>query len=308
MKKFTLKRGIMKEEPFGLALRPVELQDKQIFKSYLAIQNRRSCECNFGNIFAWAEAYQLEWIEIEGRLLVYSAKERILQMPLGNFPPPRELLAVLEAFREEKPVAGIYDVPEIYPVIFPDAREYFAIDDSADNYDYVYSVASMCRLEGRKLRKKRNLVKQFRHQYPNFVCRPMEFSDSATVLELARRLNNGQGDTRFVMEESGAVERVLEHFDELEMEGLMLWASPDEPVGFAIFSPTTSDTYNVHFEKTDREYKGASQTLTRQVACHLHGRCRYLNREQDLGSPGLRQAKQSLDPVFMEKRLMLALI
>ena len=52
-------------------------------------------------------------------------------------------------------------------------------------------------------------------------------------------------------------------------------------------------------EKTRYEYKGASQYITHRTAAALQGRARLLNREQDLGIPGLRQAKKSYDPLFL---------
>ena len=70
-------------------------------------------------------------------------------------------------------------------------------------------------------------------------------------------------------------------------------------VSFAVYSPVSSDLWTVHFEKTRYEYKGASQYITHKTAAALQGRACLLNREQDLGIPGLRQAKKSYDPLFL---------
>jgi hypothetical protein len=45
------------------------------------------------------------------------------------------------------------------------------------------------------------------------------------------------------------------------------------------------------------DFKGASQIINHETAKSLKNRCRYLNREQDLGVKGLRQAKLSYDPL-----------
>ena len=46
-----------------------------------------------------------------------------------------------------------------------------------------------------------------------------------------------------------------------------------------------------------------SQIVNWETARHLQNRYKYLNREQDLGMEGLRQAKLSYQPAFLVKFL-----
>ena len=98
--------------------------------------------------------------------------------------------------------------------------------------------------------------------------------------------------------EAAAIGMLAEHFEALPVEGLVLRAG-GRVVSFAVYSPVSPDLWTVHFEKTRYEYKGASQYITHRTAAALQGRARLLNREQDLGIPGLRQAKKSYDPLFL---------
>jgi len=52
----------------------------------------------------------------------------------------------------------------------------------------------------------------------------------------------------------------------------------------------------VHFEKFDRRFKGASQMINRETARLVRPRFAWINREQDMGDEGLRQAKRSYGP------------
>ena len=70
---------------------------------------------------------------------------------------------------------------------------------------------------------------------------------------------------------------------------------------FSIFSRLNDTTYNVQFEKADFRKKGAAQLINQETAKLLQDRCIYLNREQDLGVKGLRQAKMSYNPVRLNE-------
>jgi hypothetical protein len=48
--------------------------------------------------------------------------------------------------------------------------------------------------------------------------------------------------------------------------------------------------------------EGLSQLVNREFARLLFGDCRFVNREQDLGEPGLRSAKLSYHPVELVKK------
>ena len=67
------------------------------------------------------------------------------------------------------------------------------------------------------------------------------------------------------------------------------------------------DTLIVHIEKGKREYKGAFQMINCLFAKTELEKCgiRYVNREDDVGDEGLRQAKQSYFPEYMLKKFRL---
>jgi hypothetical protein len=62
------------------------------------------------------------------------------------------------------------------------------------------------------------------------------------------------------------------------------------------------DMYCVHFEKAIDSYKGIYQFINQQEALSLPESITYINREQDVGDEGLRQAKMTYRPAkFVEK-------
>ena len=57
------------------------------------------------------------------------------------------------------------------------------------------------------------------------------------------------------------------------------------------------DTFFIHVEKADRAYRGAYQMILTQMLRHYTGDdVIYVNREEDVGDPGLRYSKEAYHP------------
>ncbi len=90
----------------------------------------------------------------------------------------------------------------------------------------------------------------------------------------------------------------LANLNELELEGLLLLAG-DTPVALSLGSRLNETVFDVHFEKADADIPGAYPLINREFARYIQKKCpeiRYFNREDDMGLPGLRRAKESYTP------------
>ena len=61
------------------------------------------------------------------------------------------------------------------------------------------------------------------------------------------------------------------------------------------------------FEKADASYKGSFQYINYAFAGYLPEYIEFINREQDLGNEGLRQAKMTYRPVKFVKKYKITL-
>lgn len=83
--------------------------------------------------------------------------------------------------------------------------------------------------------------------------------------------------------------------------GGVLWVD-GKIIAFTFGAAINRDTFCVHAEKALLTYEGAYNTINWEFANQLPGHYIYLNREEDLGVPGLRKAKLSYRPVqLLEK-------
>ena len=258
-------------------LRPVTLADRKLFDEKLAIGASQSCECSFPNLFMYQEPYGLEFVEAGDRLVVYERKARTIHYPIGRWTEPEDLKC----------------------------DDYFELEFDEGAIDYLYSVEKIATFTGPKLRKKHNLVKQFQTNWPYAEVRRITKEEIPVVAKLAADLNSRLEPCEFLEEEALAMNRAWNNFDELGLGGIILYAEPDYPAGFSVYSLLPSDTVDVHYEKADHAVKGAPQTLTWQLAIALRGKAKFMNREQDMNEESLRHAKRSLDPERFFKRYFL---
>ena len=71
---------------------------------------------------------------------------------------------------------------------------------------------------------------------------------------------------------------------------------------FAIGEVISETMAAEHFEKANDEFRGLYQLVCREFCKQLPESIIYVNREEDMGLPGLRQAKSALKPEHMEER------
>ena len=284
-------------------LRPVRLSDRSFFEEKIALMNSQSCECSFVNLFVYQKPYQIEFVECGDRIVVYERNARTIHYPLGEWTGPELLRDICDAFmRQGLTDGGIYDVPEEFLDRHEDCDKYFDIEFDEGMIDYLFSIEKIATFVGPKLRKKHNLVKQFQSNWPHAQVKKITGAELPVAAKLATELNSRLTPCEFLDEEAIALEQTWKNFAKLGLSGIILYAEPGFPAGFSVYSHLLSNTVDIHFEKADHSVKGASQTLTWQLAIALRGQALFMNREQDMNEETLRHAKRSLDPERFFKR------
>ena len=273
-----------------------EIGDQECIEKYISLFHPVSCEYNFANLFAWQMSSQLSWTIYQDRVLIYDTVSKNSFMPLGKVLNPSELI-VLSLQMQAAGIAGVFSLcPETYIKQYPEITDYFQVESNRDISEYVYEVESLSQLTGVKLHKKRNLISQFKRTFPGYEVHSLDGGFRSQALNLSKTmLEKYTTLPKSLKDEFSAIQMSFEYFDALNLEGIAITIE-DKVVAFSVFSRLNADTYDIHFEKADVNFKGAAQVINQETARHLQGRCRFLNREQDLGVKGLRQAKLSYEP------------
>ncbi len=276
--------------------RPFDIHDRQVICGFTERFHVTSCEYSFTNLFCWQDSYKLSWSIHQDHLVIYNGVNNTLLMPVGEFMPPEEL-SVLPAAMEGLPhVPEISSVPEAYIDAFEEINSYYLVRQQRAYADYLYSVSKLSNLTGKKLQKKKNLISQFKRKFPGYEVTAIDTGRISEIRSFADSLFRSRTTIpASLKEEHHALMTALDHFDALGLEGLVIRVD-GRPAAFSVFSRLNPSTFDIHFEKAAREVKGSAQVINHETAKYLEDKCTFLNREQDLGIPGLRQAKMSYDP------------
>lgn len=84
--------------------------------------------------------------------------------------------------------------------------------------------------------------------------------------------------------EKAALQRAFDHFDELEMDGLLL-SDGERIIAFSMGSRMNRDYYDVGFEKAFPDVNGAYAMINREFSrmiAEKYPEVRFLNREDDM--------------------------
>ena len=288
-----------------LAFHPLTLIDREAMQAVTLPSGRRNCNYNFANLVGWKFLFGTEVCVLEKAVVLrYTFDGQRAYMVCTSEALSQELIeALLEDSKGDfsdgtecgaaMTLIGLEDsqVPQLSGFLI-------SVESIRDRYDYIYCRTDLATLHGKHLDGKRNHIRRFRTQHPDFEYRPLmpEFFDECRRLTEIWQEEKGGNDT--IHAEKQVMETIFSNWDALGMIGGSIFVD-GRMVAFTYGSAVTTDTFDVCVEKADRHVEGAFAIINQQFAEHLPEQYVYLNREEDMGIPGLRQAKLSYHPEIL---------
>lgn len=159
----------------------------------------------------------------------------------------------------------------------------------------------MADLKGKKYQQKRNHINRFLDACPDWHTEPITPSQIPACQNLLdkwyRTRLEADPHLNYHLEQL-AMDRAFQHYEALGLDGLILFAG-DKPIAITMGSLLSPGVYDVHFEKALGEIPGDYAMINREFARYIreaYPQVQYLDREDDMGLPGLRKAKESYHP------------
>ena len=288
-----------------LDFNPITVDDKKTITSFTLSSPLRNCDLAFSNMCSWRFLYQSEFAVYKNFLLIrfrIEDKNRIAYMrPIGNGDFKDALLQLEEdSWQHGHPLLMLGVTPvskDLLEEAFPGEFTYIP---ERDYFDYIYLREDLATLKGKKFQAKRNHVNKFKKQYVyEYVPLTPELIPECLELEAKwYKANRTDADQAELREERHSMIFALQHFKELDLMGGAIRID-NQLVAFTFGSPINQDTFGVHVEKADTHYDGAYSIINQEFASRIPEQYLYINREEDLGIPGLRQAKLSYNPTIL---------
>lgn len=288
-----------------MEFRKPTLEDKKKLAEYYEDVPYMNCELTFANFYLWAEHYGTKVAEVDGFAVFLSEHdgEMFFAMPIGK----GNKKAVIEKIAHWAYTQGQdFHMNCITKQMFEELEEMFPgcfeIIYERDYADYVYSVDKLANLKGKKLHGKRNHIANFKKNN-NWVYEPITDENVQECVEMARqwRIQNGCENNIEKDNELCVTLNALEFRKELGLIGGLLRAD-GRVVAFTLGEKAGGNAFDIHIEKAFADVQGAYPMINQQFVLNNLMDYDYVNREEDVGSEGLRKAKLSYYPdILLEK-------
>ena len=288
----------------GLGFEPIRLEDGPALKDLLRRFPQRISGYTFDSLVAWTGPHGFTWARMSGDCVLVArphgdAGERHLLQPIGPLSRGCCDTLLAEARRLTYPLRLLSVAQDFIDGHAKLCAQFDAHEDRA-GANYVYLARDLAELPGRRYAKKRNLIAQFEALHPGWETAPMDGACGPHCIDLLLAMARGLGvDERdpSVRAELEALDFTMRHWERLDQQGLMLRVG-GEPLAFSVYERLNPQIAAVHFEKAMRTHKGSFQMINREVARKIAAAgCTLVNREEDLGDEGLREAKLSYHPL-----------
>jgi len=273
----------------------IGLNDKAVFDQYYAQYPPSHSSDLFTTIISWQDYIEYRFVELEHCLLLMSRTKNELQfrIPIGSF--ETDLLnQVLALAKKEQATIGFIKIAEKNLL----SKQYPSLTfvEDRDFFDYVYRASDLAELPGTSYAKIRNRLNKFIKTTP-YTVEDISSDNMEEVSEFLKRwcLWKDCASDELLENERKAIVYSMAHFFDLGLSGIALRINGSIEA-ISVFEQMNRDTVVVHFEKGSPDYDGVYKAVNMETAKRVQNKVAFIDREEDLGIPGLRKAKLSYRP------------
>ena len=260
-----------------------------------------------GSVMMWHDTYD-DRFAIVGDAVIFNTKfengQRCYYYPVGKN-KKHAIKALAAHIKECGGCAVIADVGE--GRISKISKEMYIVEaySSRDMADYLYNKSEFENPAGRKHHKRKNLINRFASENPWAHFEPLSKDNIDDALKYYKDYSRRNPESSSIEnDEYKENVKLLSDFDFDIFSGGLLY-SGDKIIGLTI-GEVYGDTVYVHTEKAEKEIAGSYQTLSKDYLLSItDSTVKYVNREEDLGLPGLRRSKMAYGPAWLEYKYVL---
>lgn len=277
----------------------IQLQHKKIIEEIRYTYNNKFSSHAFNSIYLWRHIIGNRLVLLEDMFTVRCKRydENTWFFPCGSDESKIEFIKTkLKEPRFRMEYAAESDVAWTKEH-FPDT---FDIIEEPDSDEYVCDIKEHIRLEGSRYHDHRKRVNKLNSEH-SFRIEAIDDNN----IELAVKISDGWSGK---LEEAGVLNtkgnevdvEAFNKYKELSITGIIVYMD-ENPVFVIAGYPLGEDTYDLMISKECVRVRGLDFFAIREFEKTLDKKYIYLNCEEDLGIEGLKECKNQLRPVFMNK-------
>jgi len=287
---------------------PLTLDLYEDYRRYAERTPRLTADLTFTNLWGWAEYYGLGLSFREDLCWICQTKPDLrIWAPVGDWNT-----ADWMAHPEIRKGVELLRVPhELAEILSSRLGARVTMFDDRAQWEYLYDRDELATLPGARFHKKKTHVNGYHRRYGEDYRRLDDASNHdgvEHVLELQEKWCQWRDceNSPSLMAENNAIFRVIGNWDRLPgLTGGALYVNGE--IGAFAVGERIGDMMVVHFEKVQAELKGVYQAINHSFVNHSAQGVALINREQDMGELGLRQAKETYNPVGFLKKCRLVI-
>lgn len=282
---------------------PLALNHYSEYRRYFDITPEPTADLTFTNLWGWAEYFGLGISPREHLCWICQTKPHVSYWaPVGDWHA-----ADWASQPEIRSGVEIIRVPNALSQILVNALPHrVEAAEDRNQWEYLYSREELASLPGPKFHKKKTHVNGYHRRYGEDY-RPLGHPSNPDGIEHVLQLQEEWCTWRdcenspSLQAENEAIFRVVGNWDRLPgLVGGALYV--EGKIGAFAVGERVGDMMVVHFEKVQAELKGVYQAINHSFVNHSAQGVSLINREQDMGELGLRQAKETYNPIgFLKK-------
>ncbi|MGL4646787.1 MAG: DUF2156 domain-containing protein [Cetobacterium sp.] len=254
-------------------------------------------DMNFTNLFLWSFSENIQYT-VENEILYikgfYEGNEYYFS-PVSKDDNKDKMIDAVKKIKEKN--GKILFIPEIYKEFL---KEDFIVTEERDSFDYIYLQEDLAELKGRKFSSKKNKINKFKKTY-NFTYEKISRENIEDIRIFQRKWTENRKEDTIILSETMGIEELLNNYEILELRGGVIKVD-GKIVAYAIGEKLTENMGVIHIEKGIFDYQGSYQMINMYVAKEEFSDVKLMNREDDFGSLGLREAKLSYQPIEFIKK------
>ena len=288
-------------------MNPFSLDAKADLMPYYNIVRYEACEYSFTTMYLWQQSYEFHYTIKPKFALIFGSddKKPFILNPLC------EEKYYEEAMEFAAEVFEFIKCPLYFRAITSPFKEYLEqkypnkleMIEHRDGFDYVYEAEKLRTLSGRKLHGKKNHYNAFIKEYKDRAeYRKLTPENHKDIIDVEEKWAHSKENDENIVSERLAISKLLSNisrFPEIKIGGIYI---DGKLSAFAIGDLLNSDTALVHVEKADDDIRGLYVAINKWFIENEFPNVTFVNREDDLGLEGLRNAKLSYKPVKLVKK------